>query len=136
MYINPDCSLEKLRGKRELDKSNKNSHLFVKNKWLFKWRRRDSNPQPLPCKGSALPIELRPRWELFSSDKLENLLYVSIRMGVGGLEPPTSALSELRSNQLSYTPSESKGSLIVAVTTKYSSQIISIEHFATRSDSH
>ena len=25
-------------------------------------------------------------------------------MGVGGLEPPTSALSELRSNQLIYTP--------------------------------
>jgi hypothetical protein len=25
------------------------------------WRRRDSNPQPLPCKGSALPVELRPR---------------------------------------------------------------------------
>jgi hypothetical protein len=24
------------------------------------WRRRGSNPQPLPCKGSALPIELRP----------------------------------------------------------------------------
>ena len=26
------------------------------------------------------------------------------KLGVGGLEPPTSALSELRSNQLSYTP--------------------------------
>jgi hypothetical protein len=25
------------------------------------WRRRESNSQPLPCKGSALPIELRPR---------------------------------------------------------------------------
>ncbi|MCW2493238.1 MAG: hypothetical protein JWN47_2602 [Frankiales bacterium] len=24
------------------------------------WRRRESNSQPLPCKGSALPIELRP----------------------------------------------------------------------------
>src|SRR5205823_2319269 len=27
---------------------------------MFEWRRRGSNPQPLPCKGSALPIELRP----------------------------------------------------------------------------
>ena len=26
-----------------------------------KWRRRGSNPQPPPCKGGALPIELRPR---------------------------------------------------------------------------
>jgi hypothetical protein len=25
------------------------------------WRRRGSNPQPPPCKGGALPIELRPR---------------------------------------------------------------------------
>ena len=25
------------------------------------WRRRESNPQPPPCKGGALPIELRPR---------------------------------------------------------------------------
>ena len=24
------------------------------------WRRRESNPQPPPCKGGALPIELRP----------------------------------------------------------------------------
>src|SRR5204863_934464 len=26
------------------------------------WRRRESNPQPPPCKGGALPIELRPRF--------------------------------------------------------------------------
>ena len=25
-------------------------------------------------------------------------------VGIGGLEPPTSSLSEMRSNQLSYTP--------------------------------
>ena len=30
-------------------------------------------------------------------------------VGVGGLEPPTSALSELRSNRLSYTPAAGKG---------------------------
>jgi hypothetical protein len=28
---------------------------------LHKWRRRDSNPRPLACKASALPVELRPR---------------------------------------------------------------------------
>ena len=94
----------------ELDESYKNSHLSVKDKWLFKWRRRGSNPQPLPCKGSALPIELRPHRGERKHHASEN----SIRMGVGGLEPPTSALSELRSNQLSYTPSESKDLSIVA----------------------
>src|SRR4029453_10906234 len=26
-----------------------------------RWRRRDLNPQPPPCKGGALPVELRPR---------------------------------------------------------------------------
>lgn len=50
------------------------------------WRRPGSNRQPLPCKGSALPIELRPQ------------------MGVLGFEPRTSSLSAMRSNQLSYTP--------------------------------
>lgn len=28
---------------------------------LKPWRRRDLNPQPPPCKGGALPVELRPR---------------------------------------------------------------------------
>ena len=28
---------------------------------LVGWRRRDLNPQPPPCKGGALPVELRPR---------------------------------------------------------------------------
>ena len=58
------------------------------------WRRSGSNRQPLPCKGSALPVELRP---------LKFTGAVAI-VGVRGLEPRTSALSELRSNHLSYTP--------------------------------
>lgn len=28
---------------------------------VAEWRRRDLNPQPPPCKGGALPVELRPR---------------------------------------------------------------------------
>jgi hypothetical protein len=40
------------------------------------------------------PSELHPRWLL--------------EMGVLGFEPRTSALSELRSSQLSYTPAENK----------------------------
>ena len=52
------------------------------------WRRPGSNRQPPACKAGALPIELHPH------------------LGVRGFEPRTSALSELRSNQLSYTPSD------------------------------
>ena len=59
--------------------------LFLK--FQNQWRRSGSNRQPPPCKGGALPVELRPRI-----------------LGVRGLEPRTSALSELRSNHLSYTP--------------------------------
>jgi hypothetical protein len=51
------------------------------------WSRGGSNPEPPPCKGGALPVELRPR-----------------PVGAPGLEPGTSALSGPRSNQLSYAP--------------------------------
>ena len=55
------------------------------------WRRRDSNPRPPACKAGALPVELLPR------PRAAN------RVRVPGFEPGTSALSELRSSQLSYT---------------------------------
>ena len=32
-----------------------------KRRSATEWRRWDSNPQPPPCKGGALPVELRPR---------------------------------------------------------------------------
>lgn len=54
------------------------------------WRRRDSNPQPPACKAGARPVELLPRPD-------------PPRVRVPGFEPGTSALSELRSSQLSYT---------------------------------
>ena len=53
---------------------------------LTKWRLRDSNSRPPACKAGALPTELHPH------------------MGLSGLEPPTSRLSGVRSNQLSYKP--------------------------------
>jgi hypothetical protein len=62
----------------------------------FIWRRPGSNRQPPACKTGALPIELRPRY---------------FPMGVLGFEPRTSALSELRSSQLSYTPGSSCGQI-------------------------
>lgn len=34
---------------------------------LLGWRRRESNPRPLPCDGSALPTELRPQAERYST---------------------------------------------------------------------
>ena len=41
----------------------------ARNRWLqalrfLWWRRRESNPRPLPCDGSALPAELRPQARL------------------------------------------------------------------------
>ena len=65
------------------------------------WRWRDSNSWPPACKAGALPTELHPHigcYILFSSG-LSNK-----PMGLSGLEPPTSRLSGVRSNQLSYKP--------------------------------
>jgi hypothetical protein len=64
------------------------------------WSRGDSNPGPPPCKGGALPAELRPP----SSPR-------GLRPPVGapGLEPGTSALSGPRSHHLSYAPAAAVG---------------------------
>lgn len=52
------------------------------------WSQGGSNSRPPACKAGALPAELWP-----------------LRMvGLGGIEPPTSPLSGVRSNQLSYRP--------------------------------
>jgi hypothetical protein len=64
------------------------------------WRRPGSNRQPPACKAGALPVELRPR----NSGRLRFSAKRPTRVGVLGFEPRTSALSELRSSQLSYTP--------------------------------
>src|SRR5689334_21802784 len=55
------------------------------------WSQSGSNRRPPACKAGALPAELWPR------DKYK-------LVGLGGLEPPTSPLSGVRSNHLSYRP--------------------------------
>ena len=52
------------------------------------WSQAGSNRRPPACKAGALPAEL---WPL-------------ILVGLGGFEPPTSPLSGVRSNHLSYRP--------------------------------
>ena len=54
-------------------------------KW---WSQGGSNSRPPACKAGALPAELWPH----------------LMVGLGGFEPPTSPLSGVRSNHLSYRP--------------------------------
>ena len=68
-------------------------HSFM---FLTEWRWRDSNSWPPACKAGALPTELYPH-----EDSIESS---AKRMGLNGLEPSTSRLSGVRSNQLSYKP--------------------------------
>ena len=85
------------------------------------WSQGGSNSRPLACKASALPAEL---WPLENSKKYCNFYFCKARatefmlindqadnavknenlVGLGGFEPPTSPLSGVRSNQLSYRP--------------------------------
>ncbi len=77
------------------------------NKW---WRRTGSNRRPEACKATALPTELRPRNG--SSDMpfgiieaLPDTQHTKFKVvGLGRLELPTSRLSGVRSNHLSYRP--------------------------------
>ncbi len=76
-------------------------------RYLIWWRQRGSNPRPHACKARALPTELCPQY-LKISIKLSNGGSWPIiksnhhhknMVGLGGLEPPTSRLSGVRSNQ-------------------------------------
>ena len=62
------------------------------------WSLSGSNRRPEACKATALPTELRPR----SKRARPNLV------GLGRLERPTSPLSGVRSNHLSYRPEPSQ----------------------------
>ena len=62
------------------------------------WRMTGSNRRPPACKAGALPAELIPP---VSTSLFSNWLRM---VGLGGLEPPTPALSRRCSNQLSYRP--------------------------------
>ena len=61
------------------------------------WSLSGSNRRPPACKAGALPAELRPRKGV---------------VGRGGLEPPTSRLSGVRSNHLSYRPASRSEALL------------------------
>ncbi len=76
-----------------------------------RWSRGDSNPGPPPCKGGALPAELRPPGAPALPRPVPTPPPItSVTMGcvgpVGapGLEPGASALSGPRSDHLSYAP--------------------------------
>ncbi len=65
------------------------------------WSQSGSNRRPSRCKRDALPAELWPR----PAEKLGGPIDPGPDMvGLGGVEPPTSPLSGVRSNQLSYRP--------------------------------
>ena len=79
------------------------------------WSQPGSNRRPQACKASALPTELWPLTEVyqvyrcrgrkaFAFSAREPLRSRSIMVGRGGVEPPTSRLSGVRSNHLSYRP--------------------------------
>jgi hypothetical protein len=66
------------------------------------WRQSGSNRRPPACKAGALPAELCPLHFL-----------PSIMVGLGRLELPTSPLSGVRSNHLSYRPALTRFSFSV-----------------------
>jgi hypothetical protein len=63
----------------------------------FWWSQSGLNRRPPACKAGALPAELWPLLLYLSPDTL-------ILVGLGRLELPTSPLSGVRSNHLSYRP--------------------------------
>ncbi len=74
----------------------------TKNCW---WSQTGSNRRPPACKAGALPAELwPPRSATIKVDHLVKLSTMQIMVGLGRLELPTSRLSGVRSNQLSYRP--------------------------------
>ncbi len=88
----------------------------VRKDW---WSQAGSNRRPPACKAGALPAELWPqsghqfigarrvclRFYRVGSDTIKRFCNL---VGLGGFEPPTSPLSGVRSNQLSYRPDYQK----------------------------
>ena len=69
------------------------------------WSQAGSNRRPPACKAGALPAELWPR-PAFARETAHPFQSGrgALMVGLGGFEPPTSPLSGVRSNQLSYRP--------------------------------
>ena len=78
-------------------------------KFSFWWRIAGSNRWPPACKAGALPTELIPQGELPLSLVREQ--WFNPLVGLGRFELPTSRLSVVCSNQLSYKPAPTRGSL-------------------------
>jgi hypothetical protein len=85
----------------------KGTHLGAFFIW---WSQTGSNRRPPACKAGALPAELWPQKLVLALGFTPNLELLTIPLpslvGLGGFEPPTSPLSGVRSNQLSYRPNE------------------------------
>ena len=79
-----------------LDPDDPRPHCFSSRGGWWSWT--GSNRRPHACKARALPTELQPR--VGSSQVASGLILV----GLGRLERPTSPLSGVRSNHLSYGP--------------------------------
>ena len=74
------------------------------------WRWSDLNRRPPACKAGALPAELHPHVTISAfahtgfRPRLSHAYLSAGVVGSSGLEPPTSRLSGVRSNLLSYEP--------------------------------
>ena len=68
------------------------------------WSRSGSNRRPQACKARALPTELRPRIEECAGLPNRSPQSEQRLVGPGRVERPTSRLSGVRSNHLSYEP--------------------------------
>ena len=66
------------------------------------WSWTGSNRRPEACKATALPTELQPHWN--AKDRPTTSKAEKRMVGLGRLELPTSRLSGVRSNHLSYRP--------------------------------
>ena len=84
---------------------------------IFWWRWQESNLRPPECKSGALPTELHPHkigcggriwtcdlWVMSPTSYLAAPPRDKLIVGLGRFELPTSRLSGVRSNQLSYRP--------------------------------
>ena len=86
---------------------------YTQARW---WSQAGSNRRPPACKADALPAELWPQafpTALFSAPPRKHTEVLELErkqsdmrkvVGLGGVEPPTSPLSGVRSNLLSYRP--------------------------------
>ena len=117
LRIEPDCSPGSRKlvypdvfggPARILKTSQRTTPRQVPKEW---WRQTGSNRRPHACKARALPAELCPR----SPCQSHQAIGIPRLVGLGRLERPTSPLSGVRSNHLSYRPVSAKDSLRLEV---------------------